>query len=226
MRGVSRHMAADHKLVLRRVGWTLVIVGALDIGYMVYCVLNQLSYTSSFNIFAVVAGIYLVRGHLGAARVVTWFAAFYASGFLLAAFLLFPWLWPLEFWRFTFVRSPSAVLFPAFSLVVVVGLMLWVYSQLRSPTVVRARETAGQSGRAPLSALLAASVIVLAIAVLSYFTSHGESAERAVRLAAAQYGTQYRYFVSGMSWSGRSVRASLVAYNEQETKDVEVEWEE
>lgn len=219
-------MATPHQVVLRRVGWTLLVVGVLDVAYMAYCIANSLAYSSSLNIFAVIAGVYLMRGHLGAVRVVTWFSAFYLSGFLLALVVLFPWLQPLDYWRIAFLRSPSEFLLSALAVVVLLGVIAWVYSQLRSPVVIQARETAGQSGRAPTLAFLAGGFLVLVLAVVSYVMLHGDAAERAVGLAAAQHGSQYRYFVSGMNWSGGRVRASLVAYNEQETKDIEVEWDE
>ena len=219
-------MALAHQIVLHRVGWTLIVIGVLDVALMVYCIANNLGYSSSLNIFAVIAGVYLIRGHLGAVRVVTWFSAFYLSGFLLALVFLFPWLRPLDYWRISFLRSPTGFLVSALASFVVLGVIAWVYSQLRSPAVVRARETAGQPGRAPISAFLAGGVLVLVLAVASHVMLHGEAAQKALSLAAAQHGAQYRYFVSGMNWSGGHVRASLVAYNEQETKDIQVEWGE
>lgn len=75
----------DHIKILRRVGWLLVVVGALDIGVMIYCITNQIAYSSSLNVFAVVAGIFLLRGSLEAVRYVAWFSAFMFSGLLLAS---------------------------------------------------------------------------------------------------------------------------------------------
>ena len=67
---------AEHLRILRRVGWALVIIGALDIGVMVYCIVNGMNYSSSLNVVAVGAGIFLLRGNLGAVRTVSWFSAF------------------------------------------------------------------------------------------------------------------------------------------------------
>ena len=52
--------------ILRRVGIVLLLAGLIDIGVMVYCIANDISYSSSFNIFAVI-GAYLkfcVGGHI------------------------------------------------------------------------------------------------------------------------------------------------------------------
>lgn len=37
---------------------------------------ESLNDSSSFNIFAMIAGIFLVRSHLGAARLIAWFSAY------------------------------------------------------------------------------------------------------------------------------------------------------
>ena len=56
--------------ILKRVGGVLLVVGLIDIGVMIYCAVNRISYSSSFNVFAVIAGIFLLRGSLGAASIV------------------------------------------------------------------------------------------------------------------------------------------------------------
>lgn len=49
---------AEHLPILRRVGWALVIVGVLDVGLMIYCIISGVAYSSSLNVFAVVAGAF------------------------------------------------------------------------------------------------------------------------------------------------------------------------
>jgi len=72
--------SAAQTAILRRVGTVLVVVGLLDIGGLIYCMANNVSYASSLNIFAVIAGLFLLRGNLGAAGLVRWFAAFLLAG--------------------------------------------------------------------------------------------------------------------------------------------------
>ena len=62
---------ASYRAILRRVGLLLIVIGVLDVGYMIYCIVNGESYSSGLNIFAIVAGIFLIRGHLGAVGLVT-----------------------------------------------------------------------------------------------------------------------------------------------------------
>ena len=61
----------DHRAILKRVGLALVVFGIADIAFMIYSVTKGQSYSSSFNIFAVIAGVFLIRGSLGATRLVT-----------------------------------------------------------------------------------------------------------------------------------------------------------
>jgi hypothetical protein len=80
---------------LRKCGWVLLFIGIIDIVFMIYCIVNKTSYSSSFNIFAVIAGVYLIRGNLKAARLTSLFAAFLFSGFT-GALLIGPFLLPLD----------------------------------------------------------------------------------------------------------------------------------
>jgi len=57
------------------------MVGLLDIGVMIYCIMNKISYSSSLNIFSLIAGILLVKGSVKTARVVSWFTSFMLVGF-------------------------------------------------------------------------------------------------------------------------------------------------
>jgi hypothetical protein len=216
---------ADHVRILRRVGWVLVVIGLLDIGFMIYCIANRMNYSSSLNIFAVVAGILLLRGSLGTARVVIWFSAFMLSAFLLGSLIVFPFIRPFEYWLLTFRENPVGSLISALLLPVVLFMLLWVYRALRALPVSEARAAAGHRTGAPKSAFVAGSALTLLMAVLLQVTLKGESAERAVRLAAEQHGPGYKYFVSKINWAGAHVSARLVAYNDKESKEVEVEWE-
>ncbi len=88
-------MAPDYRRVLKRVGIVLLGVGLLDVGLMVYCIVNRLSYSSSFNLFAVIGGIFLMRGGLRTAALIRWFSVFMLTG-LLAVGVVLPFLQPLD----------------------------------------------------------------------------------------------------------------------------------
>src|SRR5262245_12056942 len=129
--------------VLRRVGWLLIAIGVIDIGIMIYCFINEMDYSSSLNIFAAIAGIFLVRGYLGAARIVTWFSAFMFSALLLSLLIVVPWIQPLDYWMWILrTHLLSAAVYTAF-LIAFFVVMFWIYRQLRLPAVVEARAAAG-----------------------------------------------------------------------------------
>jgi hypothetical protein len=71
----------ETRSILHRVGLGLVVFGLLDIGVMIYCIANGLGYSSSFNIFAVISGVYVWRGHPWYVKWVTRAAGFYAAAF-------------------------------------------------------------------------------------------------------------------------------------------------
>jgi hypothetical protein len=43
------------------VGIAILLVGSVDVGWMVYCFIHKISYSSSLNLFGVAAGMFLMR---------------------------------------------------------------------------------------------------------------------------------------------------------------------
>ena len=212
--------------ICRQVGWSLVVIGVIDIAFMFYCVTHEMSYSSSLNIFAVVAGILLLRGSLGTVRVVTWFSVFMFTGLFLCSILVFPWIRPMDYWLFSFQKNPLGSLSSIVIAAALLFWLFWIYKKLRSPAVVEARASAGQRAGVPRSSFLAGSLLAILMTVFMHLSLKGDSAEKAIHLASQQYGTQYRYFVSSISWSGDYVYAQLTAYNDEGSKEVRIEWEE
>lgn len=215
----------EHLPILRRVGWLLAIVGVLDIGLMIYCIANQLNYSSSLNIFAVAAGTFLLRGHLGAVRVVTWFSAFMFSALLLCSLAVFPWMQPFNYSLLIIREHPIGSVVYAIFFVAVLWMFFWIYRQMRLPAVIEARVATGHVERAPKSAFIAGTILAVFLALVMQLTLNGESAQEAKRLAAEQYGSDYEYFVSSINWSGRHVSARLTAYKADVAKEVKIEWQ-
>jgi hypothetical protein len=216
----------EHLKICKHVGWTLIVIGVIDVGFMIYCIIHEISYSSSLNIFAVVAGILLLRGSLGTARIVAWFSAFMFAGLLLGSVIVFPWMRPLDYWLLTFYKNPLGSLLSIVVAAVLLFWLFWVYRNLRSPAVLEARAAIGQRVGVPRSAFIAGSALTILMAVLLQLSLKGESAEKAVRLATQQHGSQYKYFVSSINWAGHHVSARLTAYNEKASKKVLIEWEE
>jgi len=124
----------DYRSILRRCGWIIIIAGALDIGIMFWCIVNQTSYASSFNIFAVIAGIFLLRGNLRAARLISFFMSFFIAGFF-GILVLMPFLLPLDLVITYFKLEPTSFLLMSGLWVLVMVLLVWSYRELTCPPV-------------------------------------------------------------------------------------------
>lgn len=214
----------DHLQIMRRVGKVLIVVGLIDIGFMVYCVANGMGYSSSLNIFALAGGIFLRRGSMRAARFVTRYSAFVlAAGLGLCLFLL-PFIRPPGLWLAQLRLSPVATLASAALMIVMLGLLLWTYRQMRSPAVVSALVAVGEDSAVPKSYFAIGAAIPLLIAVIFHFTLHGDIGARAVELAKAKYGDSYQYNPTSFSEAGSHASVTLDAYNSHEIKSVTVGW--
>jgi hypothetical protein len=68
-----------YPVILKRAGIVLVVVGLLDICALIYSIVNRTPYSSNLSVFAVIGGVFLLRGSLRAASLVQWFALFIAA---------------------------------------------------------------------------------------------------------------------------------------------------
>ncbi len=221
----------SHLHILKRVGKVLLIVGLLDIGLMIYCVVNGISYSSSFNIFAVIAGIFLLRGSLRAASIVRWFAAFMLAA-LLCLPLVLSLLQPLGLtmaqlrlypWTFAIIAAPA---------VAVLALLIWVVRELGQEPVLAARGSRGGKVRSIRVAYAAGVGFAAILTAGLMFLLGGETANRAREIVAAQLGASYNYRVSSLSWNTsengqtKSVSGVVTAWNDEEILQVPVQWDE
>ena len=214
-----------HEQILKKVGLALLIVGLLDIGVMVYCIANNTSYSSSFNIFAVIAGVFLVRGSIRTASVVTFFSAFMLTGFI-GFLVVFPFMEPFELKVIAFKLNPVSAIFSYAFALSAVGFIYWVYHNLSSEPVMYARREAGLSYGVPRLAFILGGMLVIGLSMAMYFINNGSKAAIAKSKASEQFGEMYKYHVTAMNFSGDHVSAYLTAYHDDEIKEVRVEWSE
>jgi hypothetical protein len=192
---------------------------------MIYSISIGRSYSSSFNILAVIAGIFLMRGSLGAVRVVTWFTAFSITGFLAAIVLLVPFFQPLDLSIAQIRFHPTYCCISIIIGLFLIGLLFWIYKELRSPLIIQALSAHGKNTRAPKSALIVGGLLVIIISIVINLTLKGEASHKAIALARGQLGLQYKYHLRAMHWEGDHVRADVTAYNQAEIKTIEVQWD-
>lgn len=215
--------------ILKRAGKVLICVGLLDIAFMAYCIINRISYSSSFNVFAIVAGVSLMRGSLRAASIVH-----LLSTFMLAAFLTFlfarPFLQPWDLMLTRFRLSPLATLGSIATMFLILGLLIWLCRQLGQESVTQAHIAAGRKIRnLRIVALVGVCLgVVIAAAILQMFSS--ASAAKAEAMAATQLGPDFKYRVSSLnimeSGDMTRVSANVVAWNNEEIREVPVRWDE
>ena len=167
--------------ILKRVGVPLIAFGLFDIGVMIYCLINHINYSSSFNIFAVLAGIFVWRGH-------PWWVqwASRASGFFLGAFIAAiiasPFLFPIDLGVREMQAHPLGAAGLAIYSLGAMTLLAWTHWQLRSPAVVPSEPSVWVSWRP--SALGAA--LAICIFTLVSVTLHGESSHTAIEWRATR----------------------------------------
>jgi hypothetical protein len=218
-----------YRAILKRVGWVLVVIGLIDVGVMVYCIVNRQSYSSSLNLFAVIAGIFLLRGGLRTAAVVRWFSVFMLVGFLAMACVA-PFLQPWDLSLTELRLNPGSFAIGVIFYLLALGLLFWVARQLGLEPVQVAIAKAGVKRRDVRYAVAAGVGLAVLLGISIPLISNGESAERAKSIAKQEVGPGYQLHLSSIRVSsvGHRTNASgvVTAWNHQEIRSVPFHWED
>jgi hypothetical protein len=216
--------------LLMRVGAVLVVVGLVDIAVMVYSIANRMSYSSSFNVIAVAAGIFLLRGSLRAASLIRWLAVLILAC-ILAGQIVWPLLQPLDL-TITQLRLAPAAFLPAIGVTTLaICLLLWVSWELGREPIQAAIANAGIKRRdMRIPAATGAGLVLAAGIVLLAFLRTSDDSEHARVMAEQQAGANYHFNVRALnvfkSNQGRVISALVIAWNDKEIKVVPVRWVE
>jgi hypothetical protein len=214
--------------ILKRVGGVLVVVGLFDLGVMIYCIVNRLSYRSSL-IFGLVFGVLLIRGSLRAAATVRWFCVFFLCACIVGMFA-WPAIQPVDLTLTQFRLKPASFAGNVAYFIFTLVLLKWIISELGREPVRMASKAAGLKSRDMRLPVALGIALVIGIAVSSNFFLKGESAERAKSMAERAAGPGYKMHVSSLRISTidgqKSVSAVVTAWNDQEIKDIPVHWQE
>jgi hypothetical protein len=222
-------LTSDHLPLLKKAGLVLLVVGLLDVGLMIYAIASQVPYSSSLNIFAVIAGIFLLRGNLRAASAVRWLALFLLAAMVSVA-LVSPLLLPLGLLA-TYVQvQPLAFLGSLLVFAVALMLFAWLARQLSAEPIRIARVAIGKKNRdarVPLSIGVGLAVV---LAGVNFKVQRSESAARAVSEAQTQLGPEYEYHVSSINYrsnsDGTTVAGVVTAWKSGTIKDLPFQWRE
>lgn len=224
----------DYGSILRRCGWALIAIGLIDIAVMAWCVASQTSYGSSLNVFAVIAGFFLLKGSLKAARIISSYIAFLIAG-LIGGFLIMPFLFPVDliviYWK-SEPRLPATLAAIAGGLAV--ALLLWIYRELTSLPVRVAMDQAQidytSLRRRPAAGFLVGSSLIMISFIILFSFMHGKTAQLAMQKAELQLGPGYRYHVRSFCTSSaggrKRIEAAVTAYRNSVIKEIVVVWTE
>jgi hypothetical protein len=215
--------------ILKRVGAALVLIGLLDLGWMVYCIIHGMSYSSSLNLFAVAAGILLMRGSLRTAAYVRWFSVFFISGFG-TALLAWPAIQPVDLTLTEIRHNKGSVIVSLCVALLVVALLYWVSAKLGNEQIQEASEAAGVKRRDVRWAVAAGISLVICSTIAMNFIVRGETAQRMISMAEKEVGPAYHLHVTSLNisehGSSKSVRGIVTAWNDREIRRVPIQWHE
>ncbi|HNX68181.1 MAG TPA: hypothetical protein PLL75_05195 [Candidatus Omnitrophota bacterium] len=224
----------DYKDVLVRAGWILIIVGVLDIAIMIFCVVRRISYASSLNIFALIAGILVLQNRLTATRVISQITALYIGSSLTTA-ILTPFVLPWDLWLTSLKLYPVEIAKSFFGSALFLLFAVWLYGELTSEPVRAAMDEAHVNytslWRKPANGLWVSTCFaVILMGILPVFLTKSPAAQKTRQIAAGKMGAGYKYFVSSLNQrinrEGNFVRAIVTAYNDKEIKVLPLEWSE
>lgn len=211
--------------ILKRVGIALCLVGVIDAIVFIYCARNNIDYSSSFNIFAVIAGLFLIKGSIRVAHIVTLFSAFLLAAFV-GLLITFPLMQPVELQLIDFKLNPVSRQLSIVFMLFATGFIYWIYRQLSGEPIMLARKKAGLSYGFPKQAVALGVILVAGLSFAMNNLSNSDRAHLAKTKASEIYGDAYAYHVTHINNSGSYVFARLTAYNESEIRLIEVEWRE
>ncbi len=219
----------NYSTILKRVGLVLIIIGVIDIAYMVWCLANLIPYSSFLNILALIAGIFLFRGNLKAAKSVRWFSAFVVGWWGLGIFV-FPFLFPFDYLLARLRLRFVSTIFSIIIRLVLLGWIYWVFRELSAKSILQAQSNQGVSPTNISIPFVLGSLLSILVFGMASFVFAGDTAKEMILRAEQKYGSDYKYVLKSLekstSSSGKSVSAVLTAYNDEEMKDITIEWKE
>jgi hypothetical protein len=219
----------DYRPLLKKAGVVLVAVGLLDVALMAVAIMSMVAYSSSLNIFAVIAGIFLIKGSLRAASLVRQFALFFL-GAVASLAVVAPLILPLGLLFTQLQINPLLFVGSSAIFLLALGLFFWLVRVLGSPAVLQARQAAGLPRRPDHIPLAAGVGLAILLATVAYVVQQSDSATRAIAEAKAELGDEYNFYVSSIRFQttseGKSVTGVVTAWKSGSVKSHRFSWRE
>jgi len=214
--------------ILRRAGIVLLVVGALDIAYMIWRLSTGASYSYSMTIPAVIAGALLMRGSLKAASALIWIAAILLP--MAVASGAMSLMQPLDLTMAELRVAPATHFGAALPLVLFCGLLYWLLQQLGRQPVQAALQTTGRKKPAINVALTIGVALSMLALTGKQLGQNSDLKNKAEQLAREKHGAQFRYHAIGITprddMEGTFVEARVRAWNQNGVDTVDVFWKE
>jgi hypothetical protein len=221
------------RVILRGVGWVLVVSGAIDTCLMVLCIAKGTDYFLGLGIPALIGGVLLLKGSLGAARVITFLSALLLAVLVLGVVGVFVLL-PIDLLAVHARIRPGTVAVDITRWTLAVALLGWVYRRLM--LIHRRVHSNGDRAKGnrlrwtPNWGFWIGGLFVAGFCIVVILISGSARFQKAEEMAAREVGPGYRFRVRSvelLSTDGRTqVRAIVTAYSSQEIKWVTVSWTE
>ncbi len=207
----------------RKAGIALLVIGLIDICAVIISFYAHYSYSSEFNVFAVLAGAMLIKGGVRTARVVCWFSTYFVFSYLIVIFL-YPLVVPIGLIIAEIKLDPMGSLGSFIDVVLFMGILIWVYLQLSSSKSVMVLSEAGLKTGFQKSAVYTALVTMVVVGGILGVIRSGEHFEKARDLVSQKMGSEYEYHVGNITFNGDKGSVLVYAYNESTIKTMRVEW--
>jgi hypothetical protein len=216
----------EARIIMKKVGRVLIIVGIIDIIYMFWRVSKGTVYSSSFNILAVIGGIFLIRGNFKEARTIGGLANFMLFG-LLCFLVLSPALIPMELVAIYIKLYPAAALIIIIDWGVTLALLYWITKWFSRPPVTTAIIQAGLDSKwkRPVAARYVGIGFSIIMFIFLQFHNNSPEALTSINKAKEKYGAEHKYFLYNLTSLGTDVNATIKVYNKNEIITYEVTWQ-
>ncbi|WP_192022926.1 hypothetical protein [Shewanella sp. WPAGA9] len=201
----------------------LLLLGLIDIAVMIFCIINQTNYASSFTIFGVISGVLLLRGSLKTVQTLRWLSIFISVlivGISFDTLFTTPPALLIALMKF----SPLTVIGPICVAALLVAVFIWIYCQLSSQESLQLLVKANYKATQPKSAYLLGVIGLLVTFLGASEMVNGESAKKAIKLAQTQRGSAYQYHVTRLYVSQNSGYADVIAYSDKAVHQLNVNW--
>ena len=214
--------------ILRRAGVVLLVVGAVDIAYLIWCLSAGASYSYSMTIPAVIAGALLMRGSLRAASALIWIAAILLPMALASGAMSL--MQPLDLTLTQLRVAPATHFGAALPLVIFCGLLYWLLQQLGRQPVQAAIQSASRRKPAVNVALIVGVVLAMLALTGKQLSHNADLSRKAEQLAREKHGAQFSYHVTSVTpraeMEGTFVEAKVQAWRADRVDTVDVFWKE